>query len=94
MFIFAVQLTTSRIGNLTRLIYTLLYLMTIQIYRYTDRHGFRVEIGNWSCGKQSKTDIVFELTRRDVTAVQQGSPVQVVGQITVQRWLGTNRHGE
>ena len=29
MFVFPVQLTTSRIGNLTRLIYTLLYVMTI-----------------------------------------------------------------
>ena len=28
-FIFPVQLTTSRIGNLTRLIHTLLYVMTI-----------------------------------------------------------------
>ena len=30
MFIFPVQLTTSRIGNLTRLIHTLVYVMTIQ----------------------------------------------------------------
>ena len=30
MFIFPVQLTTSRIGNLTRLIHTLLYVFTIQ----------------------------------------------------------------
>ena len=30
--IFPVQLTTSRIGNLTRLIYTLLYVMTIHTY--------------------------------------------------------------
>ena len=29
MFIFPVQLTTSRIGNLTRLIHTLLYVMAI-----------------------------------------------------------------
>ena len=29
--IFSVQLTTSRIGNLTRLIHTLLYAMTIHI---------------------------------------------------------------
>ena len=32
MFIFPVQLTTSRIGNLTRLIHTLLYVMTIHTY--------------------------------------------------------------
>ena len=30
--IFPVQLTTSRIGNLTRLIHTLLYVMTIHPY--------------------------------------------------------------
>ena len=30
--IFPVQLTTSRIGNFTRLIYTLLYVMTIHTY--------------------------------------------------------------
>ena len=34
MFIFPVQLTTSRISNLTRLIHTLLYVMTIHIYIY------------------------------------------------------------
>ena len=32
MFIFLVQLTTSRTGNLTRSIHTLLYVMTIHIY--------------------------------------------------------------
>ena len=35
MFIFPVQLTTSRIGNLTRLIHTLLYVMTIHTYIQT-----------------------------------------------------------
>ena len=34
IFIFPVQLTTSRIGNLTRLIHTLLYVMTIHTYRW------------------------------------------------------------
>ena len=33
--IFPVQLTTSRIGNLTRLIHTLLYVMTIHTYIQT-----------------------------------------------------------
>ena len=33
--IFPVQLTTSRIGNLTRLIYTLLYVMTVHTYIHT-----------------------------------------------------------
>ena len=32
IFIFLVQLTASRIGNLTRLIHTLLYVMTIHTY--------------------------------------------------------------
>ena len=35
MFIFPVQLTTSRIGNLTRLIHTLLYVITIHTYIHT-----------------------------------------------------------
>ena len=35
IFIFPVQLTTSRIGNLTRLIHTLLYVMTIHTYLHT-----------------------------------------------------------
>ena len=38
MFIFPVQLTTSRIGNLTRLIHTLLYVMTIHTYIHTYIH--------------------------------------------------------
>ena len=33
--IFPVQLTTSRIGNLTRLIHTLLHVMTIHTYIHT-----------------------------------------------------------
>ena len=37
---FPVQLTTSRIGNLTRLIHTLLYVMTIHTYIH-DRAGLR-----------------------------------------------------
>ena len=36
IFIFPVQLTTSRIGNLTRLIHTLLYVMTIHTYIHTE----------------------------------------------------------
>ena len=35
IFIFPVQLTTSRIGNLTRLIRTLLCVMNIHTYIYT-----------------------------------------------------------
>ena len=37
MFIFPVQLTTSRIGNLIRLIHNLLYVMTIHTYIHTAR---------------------------------------------------------
>ena len=37
--IFPVQLTTSRIGNLTRLIHTLLYVMTIHTYIH---HTYKV----------------------------------------------------
>ena len=39
IFIFPVQLTTSRIGNLTRLIHTLLYMMTIHTYIHTSPLG-------------------------------------------------------
>ena len=35
IFIFPVQLTTSRIGNFARLIRTLLYVMTIHTYIHT-----------------------------------------------------------
>ena len=38
--IFPVQLTTSRIGNLTRLIHTLLYVMTIHTYIHTPYFKF------------------------------------------------------
>ena len=37
IFIFPVQLTTSSIGNLTRLIHTLQYVMTIQTYIYIQK---------------------------------------------------------
>ena len=38
--IFSVQLTTSRIGNLTRLIHTLLYVMIIHTYIHTYIHKY------------------------------------------------------
>ena len=38
IFICPVQLTTSRIGNLTRLIHTLLYVMAIHTYIHTYIH--------------------------------------------------------
>ena len=36
MFIFPAQLTTSKIGNLTRLIHTLVYVMTIHTRTYNE----------------------------------------------------------
>ena len=39
-FIFPVQLTTNRIGNLTRLIYTLLYGRTLHTYRQYSTHTY------------------------------------------------------
>ena len=45
---FSVQLTTSRIGNLTRLIHTLLYVMTIHTYIKTLIQALRVG-GNIGC---------------------------------------------
>ena len=39
--IFPVQLTTSRIGKLTRLIHTLLYVMTIHTYINTYIHTYK-----------------------------------------------------
>ena len=42
MFIFPVQLTTSRIGNLARLIHTLLYVMTIH---HVDNNPLHRSIG-------------------------------------------------
>ena len=38
IFVFSVQLTTSRISNLNRLIHTLLYVMTIHTYIHTYIH--------------------------------------------------------
>ena len=39
IFIFPVQLTTSRIGNFTRLNHTLLYVTAIHTYTNNNRHG-------------------------------------------------------
>ena len=38
ILIFPVQLTTSRVSNVTRLIHTLLCVMTIHIYIHTGRY--------------------------------------------------------
>ena len=60
IFIFPVQLTASRIGNLTRLIHTLLHVMTIHTrIRTTDagqsqvsvKHTiFHMSVGHSRCG--------------------------------------------
>ena len=44
--IFPVQLTTSRIGNLTRLTHTLLYVMTIHTYIHTYILTLIIFVGN------------------------------------------------
>ena len=49
IFIFPVQLATSRIGNLTRLINTLLYVMTIHTYKYTYHRGTRLNATKRFC---------------------------------------------
>ena len=43
ILIFPVQLTTSRIGNLTRLTHTLLYVMTI-IHTYIELHTYILSV--------------------------------------------------
>ena len=49
--IFPVQLTTSRIGNLTRLIHTLLYVMTIHTYihTYMSVQTLRLKVSSIGC---------------------------------------------
>ena len=58
--IFPVQLTTSRIGNLTRLIHTLLYVMTIHTYIHYNG-GFLPEFILLNLG-----DYIGELLQHDV----------------------------
>ncbi|CAN0461174.1 unnamed protein product, partial [Ascophyllum nodosum] len=49
---FPAQLTTSRIGNLTRLIHTLLYVMTIHTYMHTPRAlSLRNLASGYECGR-------------------------------------------
>ena len=46
IFIFPAQLTTSKIGNLTRFIYPLLYVMTIHRYIHTARFFSSLVVAN------------------------------------------------
>ena len=48
--IFLVQLTPSRIGNLTRFIHTLLYVMTTYIYTHIYDIYIYVRFIHWMCG--------------------------------------------
>ena len=49
VFIFPVQLTTSRIGNLTRLIHALAVCVTIQRFNSCQKGIFGVGGGGWGC---------------------------------------------
>ena len=54
MFIFPVQLTTSRIGNLTRLVHTLLHVMTIHTYIHGEFiYAFMNRAGTYSIYKKT-----------------------------------------
>ena len=61
--IFSVQLTTSRIGNLTRLIHTLLYVMTIHTYIHTYIQGGKCLLSTQKqSGKSTNTEQVQSFT--------------------------------
>ena len=53
---FPVQLTTSRIGNLTRLIHTLLYVMTIHTYIHSTKCQNNYRCCNSSCSARRTAD--------------------------------------
>ena len=62
--IFPVQLTTSRIGNLTRLIHTLLYVMIIHTYIHTYIHTQKCS------GRPGSSEVPRNLmTRWDVSSI-------------------------
>ena len=80
-FIFPVQLTTSRIGNLTGLIHTLLYVMTILYIR----PHFRQSRGLMSMNQQNRTahmawvgHIINSYTRRDKLSHEDGSVLKIL----------------
>ena len=78
MFIFPVQLTTSRIGNLSRLIHTLLYVMTIHTYIHV--HLSLVRTGVFF---METYVLEYTMATRNVTIVL-GSPIMVVEpQVTI-----------
>ena len=45
IYIFSVQLTTSKIGNLTRLLHTLLHVMTLNTYIYIHTYDAACKFG-------------------------------------------------
>ena len=57
--IFPVQLTTSRIGNLTRLIHTLLYVMAIHTYIHTYIVVFFVFFGLATNALNVRNNMIF-----------------------------------
>ena len=66
MFIFPVQPTTNRIGNLTRLIHTLLYVMTIHTYWVR-----MVETRSVECQEHgSLTDVTVQIYEFDPNETQ------------------------
>ena len=61
--IFSVQLNTSRIDNLTRLIHTLLYVMTIHTYIHTYIIDVASIKNNRRVSTQIHLDVWFDSTR-------------------------------
>ena len=59
IFIFHVQLTTSRIGNLARLIHTLLYVMTIHTYIHVRIQSIKIFKHNWGILRKSRRGLIF-----------------------------------
>ena len=68
---FPVQLTTSRIGNLNRLIHTLLSVMTIHIYVHTYIHRWSRETGS---AVPSRVSPLILLTRAESEVLTHGIP--------------------
>ena len=68
VFIFSVQQTTSRVGNLTRLIDTLLYMMTIHTYLHavlasnTDKNRVPLEFIPLHCCMDTYSPIKLMIT--------------------------------
>ena len=79
MFIFPVQLTTSRIGNLARLIHTLLYVMAIHTYihTYICDHTY---ITKGCCGKR-EAHINWSMVMPEKAAHVAGTTLRTTGPV-------------